>query len=130
MFLKKKKELDAEVPGGSLADISFLILIFFMVATTIDMDKGIGLVLPGEGEEAQLHKDNITNVIIDPTGKVLMDEKEVSVRNIRSEAEKMLLRKPKMVFSVKTHPRATYQAYLSVIDQLKMAKAKNISIAQ
>ena len=58
---KKEKDHDVEIPQGSLADIAFLLLIFFLVTTTIDMDKGLGLVLPAEGEQTEVAKKNISN---------------------------------------------------------------------
>ena len=131
-LLKKKKDRETSIPDGSLADIAFLILIFFMVATTIDMDKGIGLILPPDSEEEiELHKDMITKVLIDPKGSVFLDGETVKMENVKNEIEKLLARQPKMIFSVKAHESSKYEDYISVLDQLKMAKAdKNISIAQ
>ncbi|MFP4547070.1 MAG: ExbD/TolR family protein [Fidelibacterota bacterium] len=129
--LKKNKDRDASIPDGSLADIAFLILIFFMVATTIDMDKGIGIVLPPEGEEVELNKDRITKVLVDPKGKVFLDGEIVEMDNVKNEIERLLLKNSKMIFSVKAHESAIYEDYIAVLDQLKMANAdKNISIAQ
>ena len=130
-ILKKKKKRAAKIPDGSLADIAFLILIFFMVATTIDMDKGIGIILPPEGEEQEVNKDKITKVLVDPKGKVFLDEKEIKMVEVKNEIEKILLKDSKMIFSVKAHESAKYKDYVAVLDQLKMAKAdRNISIAQ
>ncbi|HMA62145.1 MAG TPA: biopolymer transporter ExbD [bacterium] len=127
---KNKKREDVEVPQGSLADISFLILIFFMVSTTINMDKGIGIILPGEGQEKEIYKEQITNVMVDPKGRVLLDEKEVDMQNLAGELRQILSNKPKMIFSLKTHPKTKYQDYIDVLDKLKAVNAKNISIAQ
>ena len=55
----KKRIKAGEIPSGSMADIAFLLLIFFLVTTTIDMDKGLGLVLPPKGEEKEIPKKNI-----------------------------------------------------------------------
>ena len=52
-----------EIPTASMADIAFLLLIFFLVTTTIDMDKGLGLVLPPEGETIEIKKKNI-NILL------------------------------------------------------------------
>lgn len=44
--IRKKKKPDPEIPTSSMADISFLLLLFFLVSTVIDVDTGIGLTLP------------------------------------------------------------------------------------
>ena len=53
---KKRRFKRGEIPTASMADIAFLLLIFFLVTTTIDMDKGLGIVLPAEGEEIEIKK--------------------------------------------------------------------------
>ena len=65
MLIEKKKKPGAEIPSSSLADIAFLLLIFFLVTTTIDMDKGINLTLPEKGgEQVRIKKGNIANLLI------------------------------------------------------------------
>ena len=44
--LKRKKRVGGEFSAGSMADITFLLLLFFLVTTNIDVDTGIGLNLP------------------------------------------------------------------------------------
>ncbi|MCD6441328.1 MAG: biopolymer transporter ExbD [Candidatus Marinimicrobia bacterium] len=129
-LLKKEGIRSVEMPSSSMADIAFLILIFFMVATTIDMDKGIGIVLPAEGGEIEMSSKNITNILIDPRGTVLMDNKEVQIKEIKGLVESIQLQNPKMVFSVKAHPRTKYKVYIEVLDQLKQANTRVISIAE
>jgi biopolymer transport protein ExbD len=130
-LLRKKGVREAEIPSNSMADIAFLILIFFMVATTIDMDKGIGIVLPSaQDSEIEMSSKNITNILIDPRGTVLMDEKEVEIREIKGLVETLQAQNPKMVFSLKAHPRTKYRVYIEVLDQLKQAKTRVISIAE
>ncbi len=65
MLLKnKKKRGGGEIPTASLPDIVFMLLLFFLVTTTIDMDKGLGMVLPDKGESVEVHKKNITNILV------------------------------------------------------------------
>ncbi|MBO8131220.1 MAG: biopolymer transporter ExbD [Candidatus Marinimicrobia bacterium] len=130
MALIKKKPRKSEIPTASLADIAFLILIFFLVSTTIDMDKGLGLVLPAKGQEIKVRSENICNLLIDAQGNILLDKKEIDIKDIKPKVESMLAKNPKLIISVKSHPRTDYQVYISVIDQLKQAKATRISIAE
>ena len=58
---RERRFKGGEIPTSSMADIAFLLLIFFLVTTTIDMDKGLGMVLPAEGEELEINKKNILN---------------------------------------------------------------------
>ena len=128
MIEKKRRDLQ-EINSSSMADIAFLLLVFFLVTTTISMDKGISLVLPSEGNEMEVNKTNIVNILVNETGKVLMDDKPTRLKDIKNIAERRITQNSKVIFSLQTHPRTKYQVYVQVLDQLKSAKAQKISIA-
>jgi len=113
-----------------MADIAFLLLIFFLVTTTIDMDKGLGQVLPPKGEQMEVPKKNLSNLLINARGEVLMDNEPVQIRDLRRRVQEKLAANDLLIFSVKTHPRTKYQSYINVLDALKQAKATRISIAE
>jgi biopolymer transport protein ExbD len=127
---KKRRFKGGEIPTSSMADIAFLLLIFFLVTTTIDTDKGLGIVLPPPGDiEIEIRKENILNCLINSQGKVLLDEEPISVAQIHRVVGQKLRKNDKLIISVKAHPKTAYNDYVRVIDQLKMANAKRISIA-
>ena len=127
---KKRRFKGGEIPTSSMADIAFLLLIFFLVTTTIDTDKGLGIVLPPPGDiEIEIRKENILNCLINSQGKALLDEEPISVAQIHRVVGQKLRKNDKLIISVKSHPKTTYNDYVRVIDQLKMADAKRISIA-
>ena len=128
-MIKKQRRPMQEINSSSMADIAFLLLVFFLVTTTISMDKGISLVLPSEGNELEVNRKNIVNILMNESGKVLLDDKPIKVKTIRGIVEGKLARNPNLIFSVQTHPRTKYQDYLNILDQLKEAKATKISIA-
>ena len=127
---KKRRFKGGEIPTSSMADIAFLLLIFFLVTTTIDTDKGLGIVLPPPGDiEIEIRKENILNCLINSQGKVLLGEEPISVAQIHRVVGQKLRKNDKLIISVKTHPKTAYNDYVRVIDQLKMADARRISIA-
>jgi len=126
----KRRFKGGDIPTSSMADIAFLLLIFFLVTTTIDMDKGLGMVLPAEGEEIEINKKNILNCLINSTGAVLLGGEPVEVKNLSRTVRQKLVENDKLIISVKAHKSANYLDYVRVIDQLKMANATRISIAE
>ena len=127
---KNRRFKGGEIPTSSMADIAFLLLIFFLVTTTIDTDKCLGIVLPPPGDmEIEIRKENILNCLINSQGKVLLDEEPTNVEQIHRIVGEKLRANDKLVISVKAHPKTAYSDYVRVIDQLKMADAKRISIA-
>ncbi|MAR30228.1 MAG: biopolymer transporter ExbD [Candidatus Marinimicrobia bacterium] len=128
MIKPKRRDLQ-EINSSSMADIAFLLLVFFLVTTTISMDKGISLVLPADGNELEVNKKNIVNILVNESGKVLIDDKPVLIKTMAKSVEKLLSQNPNLIFSVQTHPLTKYQIYIKVLDQLKLAKASKISIA-
>ena len=126
----KKKKSDAEIPTGSLADMAFLLLVFFLVTTTIDTDKGLQLVLPDKGEEIKVRSQNIVNILANESGLVMMDENAIDIRLIGEKARQLIRENENIIFSVKTMRGTQYEVYIDVLDQLKQADAKRISIAE
>ena len=129
MLSKPRRTKTQEINSSSMSDIAFLLLVFFLVTTTISMDKGISLVLPSEGNELEVNRNNIVNILMNESGKVLLDDKPTHVEAIHGIVERKIAGNPNLIFSVQTHPRTKYQDYLRVLDQLKEAKATKISIA-
>ena len=79
-----------EINAGSMADISFLLLIFFLVATTMDVDTGLQRRLPQiqdepQQEEQKLYKRNIFQIVINGYDQLLIDDEIAEVDQIRSK---------------------------------------------
>jgi biopolymer transport protein ExbD len=131
MLLGKRKKVSTEIPMASLPDIVFLLLIFFLVTTTIDAEKGLDLVLPpAQSEELKMAKENIVNLLINAVGNVAIDGEIVEIRNITRIIKDRLQQNPLLVVSVKTDKLTQYDTYLDVIDKLKKAEATRISLAE
>ena len=125
----KRRFRGGEIPTSSMADIAFLLLIFFLVTTTIDIDKGLGLVLPAEGETIEIKKKNILNCLINSSGMVLLGGEPVNLKDVNRIVKEKLRENDKLIISVKTHEKTRYKDYVAIIDQLKIADATRISIA-
>jgi len=127
---KKKSRSNSDIPMASLADIAFLLLIFFLVTTTIDVDRGIGLSLPAKGEETEVRTKNITNLLINAQGEVLLDNEVIAINEIARRIEQKIQENPNLIVSVKTDRVTKYDVFIHVLDELKVAKATRISIAE
>ncbi len=130
MLVEKKKSRNSDIPMASLADIAFLLLIFFLVTTTIDVDRGIGLSLPAKGEETEVRTKNITNLLINIQGEVLLDNENIAINEIARRIEQKIQENPNLIVSVKTDRETKYDVFIQVLDELKLAKATRISIAE
>ncbi len=131
MLLDKKKDKSVEIPSASLADIVFLLLIFFLVTTSIDTEKGIDLVLPPwAGGKFEVAKKNITNLLVNASGQVLLDGEQIEISEIARLIKEKIYANDKLIVSVKTDKETRYETYVKVLDQLKKAEAKRISLAE
>ncbi len=127
---KKKSRNNSEIPMASLADIAFLLLIFFLVTTTIDVDRGIGLSLPAKGEETEVRTKNITNLLINAQGEILLDNEVIAINEIARRIEHKIQENPNLIVSVKTDRETKYDVFVKALDELKVANATRISIAE
>ncbi|GAA0871521.1 biopolymer transporter ExbD [Gangjinia marincola] len=79
-----------EVNAGSMADIAFLLLIFFLVTTTIETDSGISRKLPQIQPEdivpPILKQRNVFTVLVNSNGDLLVEDEPFQLENLRAEA--------------------------------------------
>lgn len=131
-MIKKKKIAEASIPTASMADIAFLLLLFFLVSTVIDVDTGIGLTLPEyvppeEQEQVKVDPDRMAAVLINENGDVLIDGEFVSVFQIKNNLKPRITSKidlplnKKLIVSLKTDRKTVYNVYINALDQIKLS---------
>jgi len=120
-----------EIPSASLADIVFLLLIFFLLTTAIDTEKGVDIVLPPwGGEEMPVPRNNICNLLVNAGGQVLLDGEVVEISDISRIVREKIFANDKLIVSLKTDEDTKFDTYVQVLDELKKADAKRISLAE
>lgn len=131
-MLKKPKREDPEVGGSSMADIAFLLLIFFLLVTTIDIDTGIGMVLPPKPEEnvepPPIKERNMLKILVNAEGLVLMDGTPTAISEVKQKVKDFVdnngqdpnlsVSPDKAIVSLKTDRQTPYRVYIDMLDEV------------
>ncbi len=130
----KKSKASDEVPTSSMADIAFLLLVFFLVTTVFPKDKGLAIVLPEESEVVEINQKNLLFLLIQPNGTVVVrrgesqQEVTISAADVEGIWRSDVAANPNLIAAVKTHPDAPYKFMVDVLDALQTAGANKISL--
>ncbi len=137
MLNRKRKRESGDIDGSSLADIAFLLLIFFLVVTTIDVDTGIGLVLPpipDDIEPPPVRERNLMNILVNERGMVLINEQPAAIATVRERVKEFIDNNgvdPELsespddaIVSIKTDRRTPYNIYIDMLDEVMGAYAE------
>jgi len=133
-MLNKKQKVSDEIPSASMADIAFLLLIFFLVTTVFPKDRGLPIVLPEAQDEVEVSQRNILHIDIMPNGTVQLrrgdsqNTSTVSPRDIEGIWRIEVAQNPNLIAAVKTHPDAQHRFMIQVLDGLQMAGAERIAL--
>lgn len=135
--MARKKRANPEINSSSMADIAFLLLIFFLVTTTIANDRGILMQLPPKPDdiediEIKLREHNLFKVYVNSADRLLVEGEPLSdVKAIRDMVKEHVLnngKNPKMsdspkdaVVSFKTDRGTSYEMYIGVLNELQGA---------
>lgn len=133
--MASKRRLTNEINAGSMADTAFLLLIFFLVTTTISEDKGILVKLPPYTQEPppimDYHERNVFSVFINANNELLVRNQLLSKDKLKQQA-KLFISNPyndsklaenpaKAVISLKNDRSTNYSAYIMIYNELKTA---------
>jgi len=84
-----------EVPSASLADIAFMLLIFFLVTTTMDVDSGLERRLPQWSEEnpeeqPEIKERNVFVVLVNRNNDLLVENEYADIKDLRERAKEFM----------------------------------------
>ncbi|NUO02276.1 MAG: biopolymer transporter ExbD [Saprospiraceae bacterium] len=93
MGLKKRTKVSSEFNMSSLTDIIFLLLIFFMLTSTVVAPNALNLKLPGSSRSKVVTPSNIDDVKIDQSGRFFLNGKRIDIGALEGELRRKAGRK-------------------------------------
>ena len=122
MKLRQNKP-DDEIPTSSMADIAFLLIIYFMVTTTFAATRGLDFSLPKDDDQPPVvEKEDSVLVEVLPNGSLLVDQKPMELTDVLDYLQPKLENNPKKPVIIKPDPNAPYGGMVSIFDVLRQAK--------
>ena len=84
-----------DIPSASMADIAFMLLIFFLVATTMDVDSGLERLLPqmppaDQEEPPPIKERNVFSVLLDANNRLMVEGELLRVEDLREKAKEFM----------------------------------------
>ncbi len=107
-----------------MADIAFLLIIFFMVTAVFSATKGLDFKLPKEDESKDTEVEEAVFIKVNTDSSVLVDCRPMRLDEILPYLEPKLLRNPEKPVILYTDASALYQSMISVYDELGSARVK------
>lgn len=133
-ILHRKERVSDEIPTASMADIAFLLLVFFLTTTVFNEEKGLPIVLPEEAETQEVSAKNIIFFLVRPDGAVTVkrgesqEEQVIPYDQVEVLLRQELAQNPNLIAAIKTDPAAPYRHMINVLDEVKMSGAERISL--
>lgn len=124
MKFSREKPSD-EIPTSSMADIAFLLIIYFMVTTTFAATQGLDFALPKEEDQPPIiEKEESTLVEIQADGSYVVDQQPMQLEDILDYLKPKLERNPLKPVIIRPMPQAPYGSMVEVFDELRQGKDK------
>jgi biopolymer transport protein ExbD len=125
----RRREIPAEIPTASMADVAFLLIIFFLVASFYSVTRGIQFSLP-KYDEAALTAEPEAAVLIEiaSDSSLTVDNRSMALADLKSYIAPKLRQNPTKSIILQTSVEAPYQAMTDVFDELRQVGVQNLVI--
>ena len=117
------------VPVASMADIAFLLLIFFMVTTIFKLEDGLPVELPKAASAEQIARERVSYVWIDKRGRFSINDKLVDLSAIGGIILGKLAQNPALIIAFKADRQVPYDRMSDLMEELKKVNATKVSFS-
>jgi len=118
----KKKEVQSEIFTGSMADISFLLIIFFMITSAFSADRGLDFALPEDTDTPEIKQEDSIDVHVLRGGAIEIDGAGTPLEGLLPYVLDKLKQNPEKPVILRTDPDATYGDMIRTFDTLRTAR--------
>lgn len=125
---RKNAEEEVGIDLTPMLDITFIMLIFFIVTTSFVKEAGIDVNRPSAASAVKKEKANIL-IAISETGDIWIQKRRIDVRAVRANVEKLHAENPEGSVVIQADQGAKTGTLVKVMDQVKLAGVKQVSIA-
>ncbi len=125
---RKASAEEAEVDLTPMLDVVFIMLIFFIVTASFVKESGIDVTKPDAATATLKPRGNIL-VAITPSGQIWIDKRQVDVRALRANLERLHAENPQGAVVIQADTESKNGLLVAVMDAAKLAKIENVSIA-
>jgi len=127
-FVKKQKA-GAVIPTSSMADIAFLLLVFFMVTTVLKLEEGLPISLPKAEAAQDIPRENVAHIWVDRAGQISINDMMVSPGAVEGIISQRVRSNPGIIIAFYTDENAPYIIMADIMESLKRASAVRVSFA-
>lgn len=126
---KRKSKPASEIPSSSLADIAFLLLIFFMVSTTFRKEQPRDVAFPEAGATEKLDepRKNILHIYVEQDGRVFINDVVVPMQQVNSVVQPLYEENRELVIVLRADSEARYSSIDAVQKELQEANAVRVT---
>lgn len=116
-------------PGGSgsMNDLSFLLIIFFIVIASFSINKGFVLNLPDKNTPVTVLTDELVRCTLCEDGSLVFNGEQISMNQLESSIKAKQAKYPNMTFLLEIQPDTRYQLVVDVINQIRNMEVENFS---
>jgi len=125
---RSKRQDEEEVNLTPMLDVVFILLIFFIVTASYVKESGIDINRPAAATAVRKERGNIL-VAITPTGQIWIDRRQVDIRAVRANIERLHAENPQGAVVIQADRESKNGLLVEVMDAAKLAGVENISIA-
>ncbi len=122
-----RRNIEDSSSSGALNDLSFLLIIFFIVIAGFNVNKGFLLNLPSKEKPLVVNSNDILKCELDESGALFLDGKKIKMEELSHKISAKLKSQPNMTFLLTINPETHYQKVIDVVSAIRKLKVENFS---
>ncbi len=127
MKFKRSTDSGSQIPTGSMGDIVFLLLIFFMATTIFKLEEGLTVTLPRAEFGVRVPREKVTHVWVDARGDITIDDRYLTLESVEAVLVQKMRENPQLMVGLNLDANLPYDLVDKVLMQLRKANAINVS---